>query len=250
MRLNNYISASGLCSRREADKFILEGRVFVNGVKAILGQDIKGSDRVLVDGQLVVPAQKHIYLILNKPVGITCTTERHIEGNIIDYIGHKDRIFPVGRLDKDSEGLIILTSDGSIVNAILREENNHDKRYVVSVNKPLQKDFTKRMGKGVRIFNPVKKEHVVTKPCKVRKLSEKTFEITLNQGLNRQIRRMCAALGYQVVKLKRTRIMHIQLEGLKEGAWRYLTQSELTELMKFVKNNRDKGNRHNGETRR
>ncbi len=172
--------------------------------------------------------------MLNKPVGITCTTERHVKGNIIDFIHYKERIFPVGRLDKDSEGLILLTSDGSIVNAILRQENDHDKQYLVSVNKPISATFIEEMEKGVVIFNPVSKKHVKTNPCSLKRVSEKSFEIVLSQGLNRQIRRMCQSLGYEVVSLKRTRIMHIKLGKLKVGQWRLLTEDEHQRLMRSL----------------
>lgn len=236
MRLNNFIGASGLCSRREADALIKAGRVKVNGKPAQLGQVVEESDVVHVDGKEVHLTNKHIYILLNKPAGITCTTERHIKGNIVDYIGIQDRIFPVGRLDKASEGLILLTSDGSIVNAILRVENDHDKEYSVMVNKPYTKEFVEKMRKGVKIFNPVKKVHVVTNSCEVKPTGPRTFNITLNQGLNRQIRRMCSALGYEVTWLRRIRIMHIQGDGLKVGKWRHLSQAELNQLMESIGN--------------
>lgn len=232
MRLNNYISASGMCSRREADKWIQMKRVKINGKIAGLGESVNPGDKVEVDGKPVRPKKENVYIAFNKPVGVTCTTERHIKGNIIDFINHKERIFPVGRLDKDSEGLILLTSDGSIVNAILREENEHDKEYLVTVNKNIDDAFISNMEKGVKIFNPVKKKHTTTKPCKVELVKPRTFRIILNQGLNRQIRRMCSALGYEVVSLKRTRIMHIHLNQLKTGKWRDLTQQELKTLLK------------------
>lgn len=232
MRLNNYISASGICSRREADKWIQMKRVKINGKLAGLGESVKPGDKVEVDGKPVRPKKENVYIAFNKPVGVTCTTERHIKGNIIDFINHKERIFPVGRLDKDSEGLILLTSDGSIVNSILREENEHDKEYLVTVNKSIDDSFISNMKNGVKIFNPVKKKHTTTKPCKVELIKPKMFRITLNQGLNRQIRRMCSALGYEVVTLKRTRIMHIHLNQLKTGKWRDLTEQELKILLK------------------
>lgn len=222
MRLNRYISHTGLCSRREADKLIEEGRVKVNGETAGLGIRVEDGDKVSVDGKILETKKDFVYLAFNKPVGITCTTERHIKGNIIDYINYPERIFPVGRLDKDSEGLILLTNDGSIVNEILREENNHKKEYMVTVNKKITPEFIKGMSKGVRIYNPVKKEHTITKKCKVKQLNNHTFKIVLSQGLNRQIRRMCSALGYNVVKLKRVKVMDVTLDGIGLGEWKYL----------------------------
>lgn len=235
MRINNYISASGYCSRREADALILAKKVKINGRLADVGSQVSEKDRVEVAGKRIVPVKKHVYIALNKPVGITCTTERHVKGNIIDFIGHKERIFPIGRLDKDSEGLILLTSDGSIVNEILREENHHEKAYQVTVNKKITPEFLEKMASGVTIFNPVKEKHEMTKPCKVNASSELTFTILLSQGLNRQIRRMCEALGYNVVSLKRTRIMHISLGKLKTGSWRELSPAEIGGLTKAKK---------------
>ena len=230
MRLNQYISASGFCSRREADALILGKRVKINGKVADIGTRVGPNDRVDVDGKRITAKTKHIYIALNKPKGITCTTERHVKGNIIDFINHPERIFPIGRLDKDSEGLILLTSDGNVVNEVLREENHHEKEYKVSVNKAIDDAFIEQMASGVTIFNPVKERHEKTKPCKLIKSSDKEFTITLSQGLNRQIRRMCEALGYQVVSLKRTRIMHIKLGKLKTGEWRYLSEAEVSGL--------------------
>ena len=202
-RLNKYISDTGLCSRREADKLIEQNRVTVNNQPPELGTKIGPSDTVKVDGKVVgaVASDKsdRVYIVYNKPIGITCTTERHVKGNIIDAIGHKERIFPVGRLDKPSEGLIILTSDGDIVNKILRAENAHDKEYEVTVNQPISERFVKRMARGVPILG------TVTKPCIVKPTGKNKFTIILTQGLNRQIRRMCEFLGYEVTKLKRTR---------------------------------------------
>lgn len=227
MRLNNYISSSGICSRREADKWIEDKKVKVNGKIADLGTKVSEDDIVEAMGKIIKPKKNKVYIALNKPVGITCTTERHVKGNIIDFVNHKERIFPIGRLDKDSEGLILLTNDGSIVNLILREENNHEKDYIVTVDKTITKDFVGAMSKGVRIFNPVQKKYVKTKPCPVQKINDKTFKITLSQGLNRQIRRMCESFGYKVVKLKRVRIMNITLKGIPEGTYRDLTKAEL-----------------------
>ncbi len=232
MRINNYISASGYCSRREADALILAKRVKINGRFADLGSKVSEKDRIEVDGKRIETKSKHVYIALNKPVGITCTTERHVKGNIVDFVGHKERIFPIGRLDKDSEGLILLTSDGSVVNEILRVENSHDKEYQVVVDKKITPDFLEKMAAGVKIFNPVKERHEVTLPCKIQGTSEKAFTIVLSQGLNRQIRRMVEALGYNVVSLKRTRIMHIKLGKLKPGQWRDLSPAEVGGLSK------------------
>lgn len=234
MRINQYISASGMCSRREADKLLNEKKVKINGKMAAVGTEVKPGDVVTVNGIRVQQKRKHVYLMLNKPAGITCTTERHIKGNIIDFIGHKERIFPIGRLDKDSEGLILLTSDGDIVNRILRKENNHYKVYRVQVNKPINGAFIKAMSEGVTIFNPVQKKHVKTLPCKVKQLNKDTFEIILSQGLNRQIRRMCEVLGYEVLSLKRTQIMNLKLNDLHIGKWRNLTDQEVQSLLKSL----------------
>ncbi|NOH15910.1 pseudouridine synthase [Clostridium cochlearium] len=227
MRLNNFISSTGICSRREADELIKQNKVKVNGEIAPLGYIVEPKDKVEVNGKLLERKKNDVYIALNKPVGITCTTERHIKGNIIDFINYPERIFPIGRLDKPSEGLILLTNDGSIVNEILREENNHEKDYIVTVNKPITPSFINGMSKGVKIYNPVKKQYTVTNKCKVVKINPTTFKITLSQGLNRQIRRMCSHLGYNVIKLKRVRISNITLKGLPLGKWRYLTDNEV-----------------------
>jgi pseudouridine synthase len=227
-RLNKFISDSGFCSRREADKLIEQGQVTINGINPELGTKVQAGDDVKVNGTPIaasaVNKSDRVYIAYNKPVGITCTTERHIEGNIIDAIGHKERIFPIGRLDKPSEGLIFLTSDGDLVNKILRAENAHDKEYVVEVNRPLTEHFIKKMASGVPILN------TVSKPCTVTMQSKMVFRMVLTQGLNRQIRRMCEYLDYEVVKLKRTRIMSIRLAGLKSGQWRALTEEEMAEI--------------------
>ncbi len=230
MRLNNFISSTGLCSRREADEMIKQKKVKVNGQIAELGYIVKPDDKVEVNGKVLEEKKDHVYIALNKPVGITCTTERHVEGNIIDFVNYPERIFPIGRLDKDSEGLILLTSDGSIVNEILREENNHEKEYIVMVNKKITSSFIKNMSRGVKIYNPVKNEYTITKSCKVFKINDRTFKIILSQGLNRQIRRMCNQLGYKVISLKRIRIMNISLKDLPVGKWRYLTEEELKSI--------------------
>lgn len=230
MRINKFISSSGLCSRRAADKLVEEKRVVINGKFAELGQSVNEDDEVFVDGEKVKQNNIYIYIVLNKPIGITCTTESHIEGNIIDFINHKERIFPIGRLDKDSEGLMLLTNDGDIVNKILREENNNKKEYIVTVDKTITKSFLEDIANGVKIYNPVKNEYTVTKKCEIDKISEKTFKIILSQGLNRQIRRMCSAFDYNVVDLKRIKVMDLTLEGLKVGEWRNLTSEEVKNI--------------------
>lgn len=235
-RLNKFISESGFCSRRGADKLIEENRVTINGERPALGTKVLPADEVRVDGKLIgaSPENKHdrVYIAYNKPIGITCTTESHVRGNIIDAIGHKDRIFPIGRLDKPSEGLIFLTSDGDIVNKILRAENAHDKEYLVTVNQPISERFIERMSKGVPILG------TITKPCIVKVKSKFVFTIILTQGLNRQIRRMCEYLGYEVTKLKRTRIMSVELGRLKPGEWRDLTTAEMNEINQAVQHSK------------
>lgn len=232
--LNKFISDTGYCSRREADNLITKGRVLLNDQPAQLGNRYQIGDAVEVDGSLITTAsttkkkEKLLYIAFNKPVGITTTSEEKIPGNIISYIKHPKRIFPIGRLDKDSEGLIFLTNDGDIVNKILRAGNNHEKEYVVKVNKPVDGFFTQRMANGVRIKDGV------TKPCIVKKVSTHTFRITLTQGLNRQIRRMCEHFDYTVMSLQRTRIMNIKVEGIALGKWRYLSEVEVAVLMEMV----------------
>jgi 23S rRNA pseudouridine2604 synthase len=214
-----------MCSRREADKWIEAGRVMHNGTRAALGTQVGDGDEVRVDGVLVGVKKTPIYIALNKPVGITCTTESHVEDNIIDLIGHAERIFPIGRLDRDSEGLILLTNDGDIVNEILRSENNHEKEYLVTVDRSITDLSLKMMATGVKIMGEI------TKPCKVARIDDKTFRMILTQGLNRQIRRMCSALGYKAQRLQRVRIMNIHLGTLGVGQWRDLTAQELTGLL-------------------
>ncbi|NMP31845.1 23S rRNA pseudouridine(2604) synthase RluF [Thalassotalea sp. M1531] len=235
-RLNKFISESGHCSRREADKLIEKKRVTINGKTPELGTKVLPGDVVAVDGKTIGASADNksdrIYIAYHKPIGITCTTERHVKGNIIDAIKHKQRIFPIGRLDKPSEGLIFLTSDGDIVNKILRAENAHDKEYVVTVDKPVSERFIERMSRGVPILG------TITNPCRVEVVSRFVFKIILTQGLNRQIRRMCEYLGYEVTKLKRTRIMNVDLKGLKPGQWRDLSEAELSEINEAVKGSR------------
>jgi 23S rRNA pseudouridine2604 synthase len=228
MRLNKFISETGMCSRRVADAWIEQRRVKVNGKVAELGTQVNEDDEVHVNGRIIGARKKqHVYIALNKPPGITCTTERHIPGNIIDFIKHKERIFPIGRLDKESEGLILLTSNGNIVNEILRSENNHEKEYIVSVDKPVTDEFLAKMERGVKL----PELNVVTKRCKVRRVNPKTFRIILTQGLNRQIRRMCEIFGYKVLRLQRVRIINVKLNGLKSGKWRDLKPGELKGLL-------------------
>lgn len=231
MRINNYISSAGICSRRKADELITQGKVKINGKTAVIGQVVNPGDRVEVNGEYVKPYKNFVYIAFNKPVGVICTTERHVKNNIIDFINHPERIFPIGRLDRDSEGLILLTGDGSIVNEILRDKNNYEKEYIVTVDKEITPDFIQKMSKGVRIFNPVKNTFTRTKPCKVVKLDSYVFKIVLTQGLNRQIRRMCASFDYKVVKLRRIRIMDIGLKNLPPGKWRNLTDDEVQSLL-------------------
>lgn len=228
IRLNKAISETGFCSRREADKIIEQGRVLLNGKVGVLGDKAIPEDKIEIDGKPLLRESKLVYIAFNKPVGITCTTERDIEGNIIDFINHKERIFPIGRLDKPSEGLIFLTNDGDIVNKILRAGNNHEKEYAVMVDKPITKDFILQMSSGVPILD------TVTLPCHVEKESDFVFKIILTQGLNRQIRRMCDYLGYKVYRLKRLRIMNVTLDGIAPGKWRDLTSKELDEIQKLV----------------
>lgn len=226
LRINKYISETGVTSRRQADEWITAGRVTINGAVAELGSQVHEGDEVSVDGKPIQAKPKHVYIALNKPVGITSTTERHVKGNIVDYVGHPLRIFPIGRLDKDSQGLILLTNDGDIVNRLLRAENKHEKEYIVTVDKPITDAFLQQMASGVRILG------TTTLPCKVKRVSSHVFNIILTQGLNRQIRRMCAALGYQVRKLERIRIMNIHLSGIRIGQWRDLTKQELEQLFR------------------
>ena len=227
-RLNKFISEKGYCSRREADKLIEDGRVTINGIVPQMGTKVKPSDNVCIDGVSINETEeKLVYLAFNKPEGIECTTNIDVPDNIIDYIDYPTRIFPVGRLDKYSSGLILLTNDGEIVNKILRARNNHDKEYLVKVDRPISKEFIKQMGNGVPILE------TVTRKCRVEKITSFTFKIILTQGLNRQIRRMCSFLDYEVVELKRTRILNISLD-LPLGQYRDLEEEELAELQLLI----------------
>lgn len=229
-RLNKYISESGICSRRDADRYIEQGHVFINGKRAGIGDQVFAGDVVKVNGQLIEPrdADDLVLIALNKPVGIVSTTENGEKDNIVDYVNHSTRVFPIGRLDKDSQGIIFLTNHGDLVNKILRAGNDHEKEYLVTVNKPVTDEFIRGMGTGVPILG------TVTKKCKVKKEAPFVFRITLVQGLNRQIRRMCEHFGFEVTKLERTRIMNVSLAGLPLGEWRDLTDDELIELFKSI----------------
>ncbi|WP_320112391.1 23S rRNA pseudouridine(2604) synthase RluF [Draconibacterium orientale] len=229
-RLNKAISETGFCSRREADRLIETGKVKVNGEVAGLGVQVTSNDRIEVDGQLITKEVPNIYLAFHKPVGITCTTDTSKKDNIVDFINFPERIFPIGRLDKPSEGLLFMTNDGDIVNKILRAGNNHEKEYIVNVNRKITKAFIRQMSNGVPILD------TVTKKCRVERINDYTFNIVLTQGLNRQIRRMCSHLGYEVTRLKRVRIMNIELGNLKRGQYRHFTPDELKEINRLVAN--------------
>ncbi|MGO4734793.1 pseudouridine synthase [Paenibacillus sp. 2KB_22] len=224
MRINKFISETGYCSRREADKLVDRGLVTINGVKAELGSQAEEGDDVRINGKPINEKRKHVYIALNKPIGITSTTEQHIQGNIVDFVGHDERIFPIGRLDKDSEGLILMTNDGDIVNRILRAEGRHEKEYIVTVDRTVTPSFLRGMSTGVKILGEM------TLPCTVTRMTDRVFRIILTEGKNRQIRRMCSAFGYEVRKLKRIRIMNIHLGEMATGSWRELTSAEKAEL--------------------
>ena len=230
IRINKFLSESGYCSRRKADKMIEDGRIKINGILCVMGEKVSMSDKISIDDKLIYFSKKEpIYIAFNKPTGVVCTTDTRVEkNNIIDYIGHPERIFPIGRLDKDSQGLILLTNDGDIVNKILRSRNNHQKEYIVRVDKPITNDFIQKMSNGVPILD------TITKKCYVNKISNFEFKIILTQGLNRQIRRMCEVLKYKVKKLKRIRIMNIRL-NVDLGKWRNLEKKELNELNRLCK---------------
>ncbi len=226
--LNKFISSTGICSRREADKWIENGRVTINDLATKLGNRVFEGDVVRIDGKLLQEKPKTLYIALNKPVGIVCTTDLKEPKNIIDFINHKERLFPIGRLDKPSQGLIFLTNDGDIVNKILRAGNNHEKEYIVSVKQPITPDFIRRMSNGIPILD------TLTKKCTATALNKRTFKIILTQGLNRQIRRMCQHLGYEVIKLERTRIMNVKLGKLNIGDWRELSKQEMNEINHLI----------------
>ncbi len=230
LRINKFLTSSGYCSRRAADRLVEEQRVKIDGVLATLGSKVGQGQTVLVDGQEIKSKKSHVYIALNKPVGITCSTQLETQGNITDFVNFRERIFPIGRLDKDSSGLILLTSDGDVVNKILRAENRHEKEYIVQVNRFITPAFLRKLSDGVEITNMRTKTRELTNKCEVEQVDSHKFRITLTQGLNRQIRRMCTELGYKVTSLQRVRIMNIELGSLKLGQWRYVTQEELREL--------------------
>jgi 23S rRNA pseudouridine2604 synthase len=226
VRINKYISETGFCSRRETNRLIAAGRITINGNVCEAGAEVELQDIVLIDGEVIpLNSSEPVYLALNKPIGIVCTAAEQVAGNIISYVNYPSRIFAIGRLDKASEGLILLTNDGSIVNQMMRSEHGHEKEYIVTVDKPVTNEFMQAMSRGVEILN------VITKPCKVDRTSEYEFRIILTQGLNLQIRRMCKALGYRVLKLERVRIMNITLDHLERGQWRHLEREELELLL-------------------
>jgi len=231
IRINKYLSEAGVCSRREADKLIKEGRVSINGSHALLGSVVSEGDEVRVDENLIVGSAKKVLIAFNKPRGIVCTTKdpKSKDVNIVEYINHPERIFPVGRLDKDSEGLILLSNDGDLSNKIMKARNYHEKEYEVEVDKPFDDEFIKKMSEGVPILD------TVTRRCKLKRTGKMSFNIILTQGLNRQIRRMCEYFGYKVVKLKRIRIMNIRLGNIKPGTYRNVTEEEYNELIKGLR---------------
>jgi len=228
IRINKFLSEAGYCSRREADKYVDLGIITINGVKVEMGMKVQPGDEVRVNDKLIGTKADPVYIALNKPQGITCTTDQHIDGNIVDYVNYPERIFPIGRLDKPSEGLILLTNDGDIVNKILRAGNNHEKEYVVTVDKKIDHNFILGMSNGVPILD------TITNKCKVVQTGPQSFNIILTQGLNRQIRRMCEHFGFRVRKLKRMRIMNLTLDNIKAGEWRHLTRTEMSELNSLI----------------
>lgn len=241
IRINKYISESGFCSRREADRLVEQGKVTIDGVKAGMGDKVLPGQKVKVSGHLITNQDEMVYIAFNKPTGVTSTTDTKDRSNIIDYISHEQRIFPIGRLDKDSQGLILLTNDGDIVNKILRAGNNHEKEYIVTVNRPITEEFIRRMGNGVPILG------INTRKCFIEKIADRTFRIILKQGLNRQIRRMCEHFDYEVTKLQRIRIMNIELGNLKIGQWRNLDEKELTVLNEQIQKSTKKAKEPNPE---
>lgn len=231
IRLNKFLSDAGFCSRREGDRLVEQGRVYINGIKAVIGQKVTLSDVVQVDDQIISREAEQIFIAFNKPVGVECTSDMSNPDNIIDYINYPKRIYPIGRLDKNSQGLILLTNDGSLVNNILKASNYHEKEYIVTVDKPITDEFVQKMSAGVEILEQV------TRPCRVMKINNHTFNIVLTQGLNRQIRRMCDTLGYHVQKLKRIRIMNVELGNLPVGTYRDVSEEELKEMLSVFDKN-------------
>ena len=230
VRLNKFISSSGYCSRREADKLIEQGFVYIDGELALMGSKVVEGQEVIVDGKRINKQENLIYILLHKPKGITCTTDLKDRTNIVSYMNYDIPIFPIGRLDKDTTGLILLTNDGDIVNKILRSSNEHEKEYIVRVNRRVTNDFINAMQQGVTIYNAVSNAYQKTKPAIVKQIDNYTFSLVISEGLNRQIRRMCTALNYRVDKLKRVRVMNIELKDLEEGCWRYIQKEELEVL--------------------
>lgn len=237
IRLNKYISSSGFCSRREADRLIEIGNVMVDGLAAEVGTKVFQHQEVFVNGVKIIPKQEFVYIALHKPIGITCTTDRSDPDNIVDYLNYKEPLFPIGRLDKDTSGLILMSNDGDIVNKILRSTYKHEKEYIVNVKTDITPEFIKDIQNGIKIYNAVTNRYQMTKPCKAVKINPRTFNLVLTEGLNRQIRRMCTALSYQVVNLKRIRVMNIELKDMEAGAWRYLTKEELQILNNMINKN-------------
>lgn len=235
MRLNKFLSDAGVCSRREADRQIEAGKVKINGIVATLGTQVEADDEVIYDGKIIKNTEPKVVIAVYKPIGVECTSSQEVKNNIVDLVNYPTRLFPVGRLDKNSEGLILMTNDGELSNGILKARYYHEKEYVVIVNKPVSKAFLHQMSSGVNILD------TVTRPCETEKLDERTFKIILTQGLNRQIRRMCEALDYEVVNLKRIRVLNIVLKGLKKGEWRTLDETELKELRDIISKNDDRG---------
>lgn len=242
MRINVFISSTGFCSRREADRLVESGRVTINGTLAKIGMDVSETDQVFIDKKPIQARPEIVYLAFNKPEGIESTTDQSKKNNIIDYLNYPERIFPIGRLDKDTSGLILLTNDGMIVNKILRSEFEHEKEYEVLVDHKITADFVQSLSQGVQIYNPVRHITTVTKPCKVVPSGDNAFTIILTQGLNLQIRRMCSALGYRVIKLKRTRIINIHLGNLPLGKYRLLTADELEYLKSTIEKSESETN--------
>jgi 23S rRNA pseudouridine2604 synthase len=230
VRINKYLSEAGVCSRREADRLVEAGKVTVGGVLAVMGTKVDGNQTICVNGKVVTHQEKMVLLAFHKPIGVVCTTQKKEKNNIVDYINYPQRIYPVGRLDKDSQGLILMTNNGDIVNKMMRSGNQHEKEYIVEVDKPITEEFLKGMIKGVPILD------TVTRECKITKIGNKSFRIIITQGLNRQIRRMCEYFGYNVTKLERIRIMNIKLGKLAQGKYRNVTLEELNELEKLIKN--------------
>lgn len=243
IRLNKYLSEAGVCSRREADRLIEAGKVLIDGEPARMGQRVQPGQKVQV-GDTILGGEKEeqILLAVYKPPGVICTTDRREKSNIVDYVGYPSRIYPIGRLDKDSEGLILMTNDGSLVNRMMRSTNHHEKEYLVRVNKPVTDAFLQKMASGVRVRKVEKGEvllDAVTRPCEVEKLGKCSFRIVLTQGLNRQIRRMCETLGYHVEHLKRIRVLNIELKGMKPGTWRKINDREMAELQELLKDSKN-----------